>query len=244
MHVAEVEGAPRYALALAAAQDGISSTDADFRTYHSTTANEWNFWHQFVVVQRAGDIGAGRRLVELMKARNDPRLETGNSKIPGYFEADEDSGEVHGADQDGKGSPVSGLSEARSAKEYRQPLITYMENQLIIAEAAYKTGDEPAARVAVNAARAEAGLPGLGVGVTGQALLDAIYEEKYIAMFQNIEAWNDYKRTCYPALTPATGATAIPSRLLYGSAERNANPNIPKPAEQPVRNWNDPNPCT
>ena len=24
--------------------------------------------------------------------------------------------------------------------------------------------------------------------------------EKYIALFQNIEVWNDYKRTCLPAL--------------------------------------------
>ena len=32
-----------------------------------------------------------------------------------------------------------------------------------------------------------------------------IMTEKYIALFQNTEVWNDWKRTCLPALTPAQG---------------------------------------
>jgi len=32
--------------------------------------------------------------------------------------------------------------------------------------------------------------------------------------------------------------------VLYPlSAERNSNPNIPSPDQQPVRNWNQPNAC-
>ena len=31
-------------------------------------------------------------------------------------------------------------------------------------------------------------------------------EEKYVTLFLNIEAWNDYKRTCLPALAPAPTA--------------------------------------
>ena len=63
----------------------------------------------------------------------------------------------------------------------------------------------------------------------------------YIALFQNMEVWNDYKRTCLPALTPATGASQIPVRLVYPLSERTANPSIP--GSGPARNWNDPNPC-
>jgi hypothetical protein len=71
-----------------------------------------------------------------------------------------------------------------------------------------------------------------------------VITEKYIALFQNgLEVWNDYKRTCLPHLTPAR-ASGIPGRVLYPlSAERNTNPNVPPPNQQPARNANDPNPC-
>jgi hypothetical protein len=79
----------------------------------------------------------------------------------------------------------------------------------------------------------------------GSATLNDIMMEKYIALFQNAETWNDWKRTCIPALTPATGTVGgIPARLLYAQAERNTNTNIPLPSDQPVRNWNDPNACS
>jgi len=35
----------------------------------------------------------------------------------------------------------------------------------------------------------------------------------------------------------------IPGRLLYPLQERQTNPNVPLPSQQPARNWNDPNPC-
>jgi len=70
--------------------------------------------------------------------------------------------------------------------------------------------------------------------------------EKYIVLFQNIETWNDYKRTCIPNLTPVNNSQGgvIPGRLLYPLQERQTNPNIPAPSQQPARNWNDPNACT
>jgi hypothetical protein len=75
-------------------------------------------------------------------------------------------------------------------------------------------------------------------------------EEKYVTLFLNIEAWNDYKRTCLPALAPSPaslgsstpGTNPVPGRLPYGITEINANPHTP--AVSPVgRNPNDPNPC-
>ncbi|MEO8579534.1 MAG: SusD/RagB family nutrient-binding outer membrane lipoprotein, partial [Gemmatimonadales bacterium] len=78
------------------------------------------------------------------------------------------------------------------------------------------------------------------------ASLQTIMEEKYIALFQNIEVWNDWKRTCFPTLTPALGKTRIPGRLYYGQTEEQTNPNTPPSSAQnlfTVRNPNDPNPC-
>jgi len=65
--------------------------------------------------------------------------------------------------------------------------------------------------------------------------------EKYVVTFQNIEAWSDYKRTCIPALVPATGYTQVIGRLPYSINEVNTNPNVPSP--EPARNRNDPNAC-
>jgi hypothetical protein len=65
-------------------------------------------------------------------------------------------------------------------------------------------------------------------------------------LFQNVESWNDIKRTCIPSLKPARGKLAVPGRFFYGSTEKQTNPDN-TPAEAPLstaRNWNDPAPCS
>ena len=74
-------------------------------------------------------------------------------------------------------------------------------------------------------------------------MLTRILEEKYIALFQNYEVYNDWKRTCYPNITPANNSYQgnIPARFTYPVAERSSNPeNIPDAGDQPRRNANDP----
>jgi len=41
--------------------------------------------------------------------------------------------------------------------------------------------------------------------------------------------WSDYRRTCFPNLTLASGKQRnyIPARIYYGYTERTTNPNIP-----------------
>ena len=121
--------------------------------------------------------------------------------------------------------------------------MTWEENQSIIAEAAYRGNNLTLARSALDALRASYGAPAIGASLSGAALLTKILEEKYIALFQNYEVYNDYRRTCYPNLTPATNAFNgnIPARFTYPVAERSANPdNVPVPGLQPRRNANDP----
>lgn len=219
--------------AIAAAEDGISTPANNFLFPHSATTGEENIWYQFMFVQRPGYISAGKNLVDLLIERDDPRLEE-------YF-APTGSGQFIGS-APGDASTASTLSAERGAPSFHQPFITYAENELILAEAYYRIGEPGSALVHLNNARSAEGLDPL-LPLVGTALLEAIMEEKYIALFQNPEVWNDYKRTCLPDLTPAAGAAAVPGRFLYGSEERNVNPNIPPPAEQPARNDNDPNPC-
>src|SRR5690349_18553635 len=90
----------------------------------------------------------------------------------------------------------------RFSSTFRVPYVTYQENQLILAEANHALGNDPAALVNLNNALAVPGLPAVGAGVTGAALLDSIMMEKYVVTFQNIEALMDYRRTCIPNITP------------------------------------------
>lgn len=221
-----------YASALAEAQQGIADTSGDFRSYQSANVNEANLWQQFIVIQRSGYIGAGAFLVDLLKNTADPRLARYYSKNT--------TGEYVGAPPDGGGGDWSNLSDTRLDAAFRQPIVTYAENQLIIAEAELETGHQPEAIAAYNAERASQGVPPF-VGTT--ITLQDIITEKYIADFQEIEVWNDWKRTCLPTLVAATSA-GIPGRVLYPlSTERDANKNVPPPDQQPPRNWDQPNAC-
>lgn len=239
MHTAEVN-AGAYALANAEAKQGISSAAGDFTTFHSPITTERNVWSQFQVV-RDSYMRAGKAMVDTLKNRGDVRLTGGCSSganwCAGYF--DGTTGSAPGQNFGG----AANLSDARllgpTGFDFRQPIITWAETQLIIAESAFRTGTAAEALNAVNAVRLAAGNAGLGSVTFAQ-----IAVEKWIADFQNIEVWNDYKRTCLPKLIPYTGKTAIPARLLYPYSERNANPNVPAPNAQTVRNPNDPNPCT
>lgn len=232
LHQAEV--APtNYALALAEAQQGIQP-GGDYTAYHSDLPAESNQWYQFQIVDRSGYMLAGEAMIDTLKNRGDPRL--------AQYYAPNGSGQFIGSKPgENNDGTASDLSDTRLDPAFRQPLATWRENQLIIAEAAFRTGATATALTALNAVRSDVGLtPFAG---TGAALLAEIMTQKWIEDFQKIETFQDYNRTCLPALTPAPGATAIPGRYLYPINERNSNPNIPAPSQQPVRNQNDPNAC-
>jgi hypothetical protein len=220
MHTAEVRGVPAYQAALAQAQLGIASDAGDFVGAFQNSSGLQNFWYQFnVTAGRTGYIIPNAGFESFLSSRGDPRLAQ-------YFKTT-----ASGDD----------LSDARLAPDFQQPYVTYDENTLIWAEAAYRTGDQATALLKLNEERANHGLP--PEAVAGQALLREILSEKYIVDFQlGPEAWNDYKRTCFPNLTP-TGIGKIPGRLYYDASERQTDPtNIPNPGTPPngFRNRNDP----
>ena len=107
------------------------------------------------------------------------------------------------------------------------------------AEAAYRAGDVATATARLTEVKAAVGSTAPTPG-GGTELLAEILTEKYIALFQNIEAWNDYKRTCWPNVTPVVPGAIVPARVYYGTNERQTNPNIPPVGAQPLRNDNDP----
>lgn len=215
LHTAEVRPAA-YASVLTEARQGLTTPADDYVAVFSGNANEQNFWYQFIEVQRSGYIAPNAYFVNLLKSRNDPRLTD-------YFNADQ-----------------SDLSDTRAAANYTQPLITAQENLLVWAEAAYRTGNFAEALTELNAERTIVGLPAEPATLAGPALLQEILTEKYIADFQSIEVWNDYKRTCFPNIAPVASGVKIPARLYYDTSERQTNTSIPVGSAQPTRNANDP----
>ena len=220
-----------------AAQKGISTPANNFRTFHTSKTGEENIWYQFFR-DRDSYIRTGEFFVNLLKERNDPRLE--QFIAPTALVAPATGIGFVGAPPATPMVNASTPSAERLNPAFNQPLITWAENQLILAEAQFRLGNTAQALTNVNNVRTAAGLDALSS--FGASPLADIIREKYIALFQNMEVWNDYKRTCLPAIQPF-GGKVIPGRLFYGEAERNVNPNVPPPAQQPVRNANDPSPC-
>lgn len=226
MHTAEARGAAAYTAAIAAANNGISTRANDFLAFHGSGTNERNMWYQFANTTFGQYLKAGAALVNLMRTRGD------NQRLAQYF-SEVAPGVYRGSDVNAPTalavSEVATVpSSTRIDATFRQPILTYDETQLILAEAKERTAGVAAAQPHLNNVRTFYGLP------TVTATLQAIAEEEYVTYFQNVEAWQSYKRTCYPNLTPYAEAEPplIPARLWYGQTEENANPNVPSQGEQ------------
>ena len=276
LHLAEVDPS-NYANALAEVPLGINTPTNDFNWFHDATPNGNNIWYQFYATRQ--DIAPGAAMIEILKRRIAAGLED-DARLNFYFippadaattAADEFFGfrpagatglNVAPGIDPGNGSATAGYSDFNFANanidvgDFRQPEVTYAENQLIGAEAAFQIGGQGAAQPFLDAARATrvygargstpVTFPPLG---PAPATLQNIMEEKYLALFLNIEVWNDYKRTCLPSLAPAPpigsadpGVGPIPGRIPYGVTEINANPNTPTVPPTGF-NRNDPTPC-
>lgn len=129
-------------------------------------------------------------------------------------------------------------------------MLSWEENQFIIAECQYQAGNQAGALATLNATldgienRWASYLGGASLprysGLSGVALLEAIMNEKYKALVQNPQVWDDWKRTGFPKLT-TQGNKEIPRRFLYPQDEENTNTNFPWLLGLYHRNDNDPN---
>lgn len=236
MHTAESLGTPAYQNAITEALLGISDATgaSDFKSFHTAATSERNMWAQFQSSSGFGtDLEAGKPLVDYMNSRNDPRRAL-------YFCLNASGG--YGGDDFNAPQSASTISlfscatrPARFQDAARIPYVTYAENELILAEAYAATGDATSATTHLNLELATVPLPPLAAGLTAAQVLDSTLMEKYVAMFQNIESINDYRRTCIPAIAVVAnqqGFTHVPGRLFYPQNERNVNPNIPDGSTQ------------
>jgi hypothetical protein len=122
-------------------------------------------------------------------------------------------------------------------------MLTFAEYNFIRAEAAVygATGDaEQFFQAGIRASMVAAGVPAASIDAyitasgaltgTDDEKVQNIIEEKFIANYGVImEAWNDWRRTGYPAITPPVNAlvATTPRSLYYPQSEIDLNPNAP-----------------
>lgn len=214
-----------YALALAEAQQGITSEANNWRAQHSETSGEENLWWQFET-RRFGYIRVGAYIVDLMKADNDPRLQV-------YFTTDLDGNYTGSYPGENNGSASFLGDNSFGAKDWDSEIVTWAETQFIIAECMYAANDAAGAIGVLNDViqpgleakwgLAANSLPRYDTGLTGPLALQAIMQEKYKAMFLNVQVFSDWKRTAFPIFPSTPLDRRIPRRLLYSADELNTN---------------------
>jgi Starch-binding associating with outer membrane len=220
--------AAAYTNALTHLATGISANANDAAVVFGTASGEGNPWAQFQA-SRAGDLAMSATFIDMLNTLSDPRRAVFATQVGGVYKGAKPGEPV-------PASSVSSLGSAYAATSSPIPMITYAETKFIEAEAAFKTNDKVRAATAhnnaVKASLAKFNLTDAAY-VTANAsetdvtiTLEKIMQQKYIALYTQIEVFNDWRRTGLPALLPARGQAAIARRFPYAQNERlynNAN---------------------
>ncbi|MCC6817163.1 MAG: SusD/RagB family nutrient-binding outer membrane lipoprotein [Saprospiraceae bacterium] len=209
----------------AALTSGASPAN-DLNAVFGVNGNELNQWYAFNFT-RQGYIDMGDGFVDMLTTLNDPRLS------------------FYGSDKAKSVGPYFGQENSPA------PMVTFVELKFIEAEAAFANDKARSATALNDAIKAHikqvtgADAPPAYVAANANfditnVTLEAIYRQKYIALFTQIEGYSDWRRTDFPVLTPNAGATRnyIPVRLPLAQNERLYNNNAPQtPLDLNVPVW-------
>ena len=215
--------------ALGAAQlksDGSADMMAVFFD-SSTSLNQWSAF----INGRPGYIKMGKNFINLLKSTNDPRLP--------YYATKDDNGDYTGTAVNGDDNTTSNPGEGIASNASPLPLVTYAEAKFIEAEAQLRLGQPLLAANAYNDAVIASVKKVTGIDpsnnfiinnaseTAGTITLEKIITQKYIALFTELEPYNDFRRTGFPSLIPNSNGIKpqIPLRLPSSSDERLYNPN-------------------
>ncbi len=244
LHLSKVDPTNAYKNALEYLAKAFTSNDGNMY-YHYSTSND-NANPLYLFMYDRGDIRVSKMITDTLSHHNDPRLPKYAAPIPAEIEINGvkyPAGSYVGSPID---QPISGASEPGpgiASINSPTPIITYAELAFIAAECKFKLGDEAGAKLAAEAGL-KASLDEYGVfdaawfagmkakidAKSGQDLYRTIMFQKYLALMYNFEAYNDWRRTGIPALTPNPLAKgkAIPRRFPYPTDALTYNPNTPQ----------------
>lgn len=204
-----------YANALDFAGKGFESSADNMLLYFGSSETQANPFYQFM--QQRGDISMGVKIMELMGNFKDPRIMSYTSQDSLYDTSVLPDGFYTKID-----APV--------------PFMTYAELKFIQAECYLHNGTRDLAYKAyedgikanimfygLDAQTADDYFANTDVGVGESNLtLENIINQKYIALYEQMETWTDWRRTGFPTLALPTGAVIqnIVRRMIYPQSER------------------------
>ncbi|EAY31202.1 hypothetical protein M23134_07614 [Microscilla marina ATCC 23134] len=216
-----------YASVITSASSGISAVANNLMAPHAgTTLKDANLYWDFLTNQRAGDYGATGSFLEALIKTGGAKNNTKTNESARYADVFSNSNDINTTT-----STIFGASASF-------PLVTYEENQLILAEANARQGNDAAALTALNNVRAALAAKyttgtytayiATDIEVaTNAALLSEIIRERYCTLVGQIEVFNDVRRTNNAiGLTPTTGTT-LPGRFIYPIVEDQSNSSTP-----------------
>lgn len=226
-NLSEIDATGSANSALTALGAGVfADATEDFDFPFTTVATEQNPYAQFFT-DRAGDAVMGEFFVELMDGKSDPRL-------PLFAGQDPDGG-YSGSEAGSADSEVSSIGPALGSADSPLPLVTLAEAKFIEAEANVRLGNNGVALTAyqdaIRASMEKWGVATVDIDayITANASafganpLEDIIEEKYVALFTQIQPWVDFRRTGFPGLSPATDNSNnnnFPKKFPYPQNER------------------------
>ncbi|PSL49624.1 SusD-like starch-binding protein associating with outer membrane [Chitinophaga niastensis] len=205
-------------------------------------------WAQFN--DKWGSVAMSSTFVDLLKAKNDPRLPVVANPIgDGTYVGKANGTAVVPA------ATLSALGDFFAAPDQSVNLGTYDELLFIKAEATYLTSGYAAAQPilweAVRATMSRFGLDKNGNNVnayltanctlTAATAYETIMTEKYVANFLSMESFHDWRRTGFPKLKivngPYLNITSIARRFLYPDSELQTNARPEQSAKLTDRVW-------
>ena len=216
--------------------------DMQFK-YGPNPSTEASPLYQFMD-QRAGDITTCATLVDYLKATSDPRL-------PVYIKTD--------AGGQYRGSPAGAADESASLPNPTGPywkadgittFISYVETQFLKAEALLGTdnaGAVAAYKLAVEASLNKHGVynqtwfdANIGVETASTITLAKIRQQKWVALYSQVEAYVDWKRSNNEIgldLAQDELLGQIPYAYPYPADEQVLNPNCPQGRDLVRKMW-------
>ncbi len=215
-------GDEAYTKALAAAKDGFTSNDDDFKVPFS----DKNRNPIFQFMEQRGDIRMGSTFVDMLTETDDPRL-------PEYV-AENANGEYVGSVPGSENADASEPGPYAASPTSTVYFMTYSQLKFIEAEAQFKlehtdlaqTAYEKAVAASVLRVTGEANTEWLDANINGKPVtFEDIMKQKYIDGFATNQPYADYRRTGLPDLQLAEGALTptIPTRFPYPQSEYDYN---------------------
>jgi hypothetical protein len=243
-----------YPLALAAAQNGLSSNANSLYFPHLDNTNGSSLFYQFLVEDKGGYMGVGQftqSIISPTGSRTRANSKTNERARYNYLYSSAtalNTGSVGGA----------------FYKTTPYPMLTYQENLLILAEADARINGFTAGLARLNTYRAYLATGGYlsssyvvaanlkydayvatdfnAGGIENptasaltpvRALLREILQERYVTFMGQIEGYNDVRRTVNETdirvpLPPNVG-NQLPARFLYPQSEVDRNSSVPNP---------------